>query len=210
MLCAQIYMCFQCMRHNVWLWVCVWPAWMWSQINRNWIHILYIWKQIRIIILLLNPIESETQLFILIFYFERCMSLGHLSLYFISQRFDVSTKFVANVNHCVCLFGNNNIGSLLIPPTINPLSTDVPCPTGMFRCSEGKCIPSSWVCNYQKDCEKGEDEFQLCRKLHWNIIGILLYTLWWRFVACMMLDEVLWIHWYISLKHCECFGWLLN
>ncbi|XP_055683188.1 low-density lipoprotein receptor-related protein 2 [Lutzomyia longipalpis] len=39
---------------------------------------------------------------------------------------------------------------------------EVPCPTGMFRCSEGKCIPSLWVCNYQKDCEKGEDEFQSC------------------------------------------------
>ena len=41
-------------------------------------------------------------------------------------------------------------------------STSVPCPSGMFRCSEGKCIPSLWVCNYQKDCEKGEDEFQSC------------------------------------------------
>ncbi|XP_017778488.1 PREDICTED: low-density lipoprotein receptor-related protein 2 isoform X2 [Nicrophorus vespilloides] len=36
------------------------------------------------------------------------------------------------------------------------------CPPGMFRCPEGKCIPSLWVCNYQKDCEKGEDEFQSC------------------------------------------------
>ncbi|ERL86348.1 hypothetical protein D910_03756 [Dendroctonus ponderosae] len=32
----------------------------------------------------------------------------------------------------------------------------------MFKCPEGKCIPSLWVCNYQKDCEKGEDEFQQC------------------------------------------------
>lgn len=32
----------------------------------------------------------------------------------------------------------------------------------MFQCSDGKCIPSLWVCNYQKDCEKGEDEFQSC------------------------------------------------
>jgi hypothetical protein len=38
------------------------------------------------------------------------------------------------------------------------------CAPGMFRCPEGKCIPSLWVCNYQKDCEKGEDEFQACRK----------------------------------------------
>lgn len=45
---------------------------------------------------------------------------------------------------------------------VNP--TDVPCPTGMFRCSEGLCIPSLFVCNYQKDCASGEDEFQSCRK----------------------------------------------
>jgi low density lipoprotein-related protein 2 len=38
----------------------------------------------------------------------------------------------------------------------------VPCPTGMFKCPEGKCIPQIWVCNYQKDCENGEDEFQSC------------------------------------------------
>lgn len=42
--------------------------------------------------------------------------------------------------------------------------TGVVCPPGMFKCAEGKCIPSLWVCNYQKDCERGEDEFQSCRK----------------------------------------------
>ncbi|OWR50533.1 hypothetical protein KGM_210343 [Danaus plexippus plexippus] len=41
---------------------------------------------------------------------------------------------------------------------------DTICPSGMFRCPEGKCIPALWVCNYQRDCEKGEDEFQSCRK----------------------------------------------
>lgn len=38
------------------------------------------------------------------------------------------------------------------------------CGPGQFRCPEGKCIPSLWVCNYLKDCEKGEDEFLACRK----------------------------------------------
>lgn len=38
----------------------------------------------------------------------------------------------------------------------------MPCSSGMFQCSDGKCIPQIWVCNYQKDCEKGEDEFQSC------------------------------------------------
>lgn len=38
------------------------------------------------------------------------------------------------------------------------------CPQGMFQCPEGTCIPTNRVCNYQKDCEKGEDELQSCRK----------------------------------------------
>ena len=45
---------------------------------------------------------------------------------------------------------------------LDSYNTTVPCPTGMFKCPEGKCIPQIWVCNYQKDCEKGEDEFQSC------------------------------------------------
>lgn len=57
--------------------------------------------------------------------------------------------------------GKNNVKHFLF---IAVNTTDVPCSTGMFQCSEGKCIPSLWVCNYQKDCEKGEDEFQSCRK----------------------------------------------
>nr|CAD7197742.1 unnamed protein product [Timema douglasi] len=36
------------------------------------------------------------------------------------------------------------------------------CPSGMFRCPEGRCILSLRVCDYQKDCDKGEDEFQAC------------------------------------------------
>ncbi|XP_037932182.1 low-density lipoprotein receptor-like [Teleopsis dalmanni] len=40
--------------------------------------------------------------------------------------------------------------------------SSVPCPTGMFRCKDGKCITSLWVCNYQKDCDGGEDEQQSC------------------------------------------------
>ncbi|XP_063382257.1 low-density lipoprotein receptor-related protein 2 isoform X1 [Cydia fagiglandana] len=39
---------------------------------------------------------------------------------------------------------------------------DTICPSTMFQCPEGTCIERSRVCNYQKDCEKGEDEFQQC------------------------------------------------
>jgi len=38
------------------------------------------------------------------------------------------------------------------------------CPTDSFRCNNGKCISHHWVCNYQKDCDDGEDEMQSCRK----------------------------------------------
>lgn len=43
------------------------------------------------------------------------------------------------------------------------------CAPGQFRCPEGKCISSQLVCNYQKDCEKGEDEYQSCRKSIFSI-----------------------------------------
>ncbi|XP_039499245.1 low-density lipoprotein receptor-related protein 2 isoform X1 [Drosophila santomea] len=36
------------------------------------------------------------------------------------------------------------------------------CPTDSFRCNNGKCISHHWVCNYQKDCDDGEDEMQSC------------------------------------------------
>ncbi|KAF0767414.1 low-density lipoprotein receptor-related protein 2, partial [Aphis craccivora] len=54
------------------------------------------------------------------------------------------------------------------------------CGPGMFRCSDGKCITSDLLCNMQKDCDRGEDEFQSCpppeceptllpcRQYHWN------------------------------------------
>lgn len=43
-------------------------------------------------------------------------------------------------------------------PVAGADSAGVVCPLGMFKCPEGKCIPHLWVCNYQKDCENGEEE----------------------------------------------------
>ncbi|KAM7284246.1 low-density lipoprotein receptor-related protein 2, partial [Ixodes scapularis] len=36
------------------------------------------------------------------------------------------------------------------------------CSTDNFRCSNGRCVPQRWVCDYQRDCEGGEDEHQSC------------------------------------------------
>ncbi|XP_041779439.1 low-density lipoprotein receptor-related protein 2 [Anopheles merus] len=51
---------------------------------------------------------------------------------------------------------------LAIGGSIFSNETDVPCPFGTFKCPEGKCIPQTSVCNYQKDCDKGEDELNHC------------------------------------------------
>ena len=38
------------------------------------------------------------------------------------------------------------------------------CSDEQFQCGEGgKCIPKRWQCDYHKDCEGGEDEYD-CRK----------------------------------------------
>lgn len=59
------------------------------------------------------------------------------------------------------LFVTAALAALADTPGDAPHVTDV-CPSGMFRCPEGKCIPATWLCNYHQDCEKGEDEFQSC------------------------------------------------
>ena len=39
------------------------------------------------------------------------------------------------------------------------------CTSDQFACGDsGKCIPQRWVCDYHKDCENGEDEFNNCRE----------------------------------------------
>ena len=39
------------------------------------------------------------------------------------------------------------------------------CSDEQFQCgnASGKCIPKRWQCDYHKDCENGEDEYD-CRK----------------------------------------------
>lgn len=70
---------------------------------------------------------------------------------------------VSSIN-CSLTFNNFRLFfSFVLSFAVTP-PPNVPCPAGMFRCREGTCIPSLWVCNYQKDCMYGEDEFQSCRK----------------------------------------------
>ena len=37
-------------------------------------------------------------------------------------------------------------------------TTPTPCASGGFRCTDGSCIPSEWVCDDQDDCNDGLDE----------------------------------------------------
>lgn len=41
-----------------------------------------------------------------------------------------------------------------------------PCPPGMVRCDEGKCILESLMCNDEDDCLDGTDEPSTCGELH--------------------------------------------
>lgn len=41
-----------------------------------------------------------------------------------------------------------------------PVSHGQKCEEGHFACPSGNCISSVWLCDGQKDCEDGADEFQ--------------------------------------------------
>ena len=51
------------------------------------------------------------------------------------------------------------------------------CTSEQFQCGEktdknptgGKCIPKRWQCDYHRDCENGEDEYD-CRKYWFSCI----------------------------------------
>ncbi|CAH1639604.1 unnamed protein product [Spodoptera littoralis] len=39
------------------------------------------------------------------------------------------------------------------------------CSLKQFQCTNGKCIPSMWVCDLEKDCEDNSDEeIEECKK----------------------------------------------
>lgn len=45
------------------------------------------------------------------------------------------------------------------------ISGNVTCSKNEFKCNSGRCIPSEWQCDNEKDCNDGSDEDeQLCRK----------------------------------------------
>ncbi|CAB3367800.1 Hypothetical predicted protein [Cloeon dipterum] len=63
---------------------------------------------------------------------------------------------------CVLLVPGGWLANTDVDNVANRGSDGVACAPGQFRCPEGKCISSQLVCNYRRDCEKGEDEYQSC------------------------------------------------
>ena len=52
-----------------------------------------------------------------------------------------------------------------------PVSHGQKCEEGHFACPSGNCISSVWLCDGQKDCEDGADEFQCGRGTYFTSHG---------------------------------------
>lgn len=49
-------------------------------------------------------------------------------------------------------------------PCLHPVGTKAECVANQFQCGNGRCIPSVWQCDSDKDCTDGSDE-NSCGKL---------------------------------------------
>lgn len=74
------------------------------------------------------------------------------------------------------------------------------CAARHFRCGNGKCIPLSWACDAERDCDDGSDEFpEECKgwyrtkynphrfvaRVNMNVI-FMLYNLMYFYFVCML------------------------
>merc|ERR1711981_706614 len=53
---------------------------------------------------------------------------------------------------------SGNLTGLATSEDIKGGSSDEQCSDEQFQCAD-KCIPKRWQCDYHKDCENGEDEY---------------------------------------------------
>lgn len=44
--------------------------------------------------------------------------------------------------------------------TVEPPKFTGPCSSNFFSCKSGKCIPMSWHCDGNNDCQDGSDEYE--------------------------------------------------
>lgn len=47
---------------------------------------------------------------------------------------------------------------LSFAPCLHPVGTKAECVANQFQCGNGRCIPSVWQCDSDKDCTDGSDE----------------------------------------------------
>lgn len=69
------------------------------------------------------------------------------------------------------IYINTNFFFFSLVPQV---SQDQKCEEGHFSCPSGNCISSVWLCDGQKDCEDGADEFQCGKRTKVNSLTRLI------------------------------------
>ena len=65
----------------------------------------------------------------------------------------------------------------------NFLLLDNACPMNQFRCGNGSCLPISWACDGQEDCNDGSDEMKFCHlgiqaNIFISTMDNIIFTIW--------------------------------
>lgn len=53
------------------------------------------------------------------------------------------------------------------------------CTEEQFRCSNGRCVPSSYYCDGDNDCSDNSDEPEHCRKLVCKVKTFFIFIVVW-------------------------------